>query len=112
MFHPGLLFGDQFDAAIANPAATVEVRVGIEDFGVAPGPRHPDPVAVARHRRETDHYDQEVIVLLAQVAQDGLIGVVAINPGKALPLELVIMQLRAAVIEPVQILDQLLHPLM
>src|SRR6266850_3606375 len=52
-------------SSIADPAAAIFRRVGVEALAIAPRSRHPDAVIFAWHRREIADDDAEVIGIAA-----------------------------------------------
>ena len=84
---PGL--GDSLNRAeIAEAAAAIGRRVGVEDFAPAPGGRQADAVMWARHRGEIDDDGHRRIVRPAttQPSEDRLVGVIDRQPLKAFRL--------------------------
>src|SRR5262249_3291981 len=95
-------------ADIALAAAAVDGRVGVEDLLPEARARHADPVVRPRDRREIarDQDDFVGLIALPEQANDALVRVVYIGPGKASGgTEVEPVQGRLAAIGTVQVAD-------
>src|SRR5512134_1353540 len=71
-------------AAVAQVRTAVVTRIGIEPFPVIACRRYPDPVLMARHRREIERDDDEILAIPADVTERGLFGRIAVDPVETL----------------------------
>ena len=78
-------------ADVAEVGAAVDGGVGIEDFLVKAGAGDADDIAFADDGCGVHDHDDEVFVMIFSVADEGknaVVGVIAIYPFEALPMEI------------------------
>src|SRR5687768_13388659 len=77
-------FGED-DAAVADVRPAIDGAVAVHNLEVRTGRRHTDAIPAARHRREVDDGDEEVVGTAgpAQERHDAVLAVVAVNPLEA-----------------------------
>jgi hypothetical protein len=100
-------------AVVADVAAAVDMRIGVEHLAIAGRRRHADAVVGAHDRREVAHHDDEVVGIAraAQERDDAVLIVVRLDPEEALGMVVALAQRRRGAIEPVEVLDQELDAL-
>src|SRR5690349_7161441 len=101
-------------AAIAIIAARVVFGVAVEDFAVITGLGDAHAIILARHRCEIrdDHNEFLPVSRPPDEGEHAVIGIVAVDPLKSLPLEIHFVQRRFPPVGGVQIGHQMLQPLM
>ena len=92
------------EIAVARSAvAPVTAGVGIQDFPIEARQGHSDPVAESRHGREIQnhHGGGRASTIAAQVDDDRLGHIIAIEPFESLPRELIAVQARLGPVQTV-----------
>ena len=99
---------------IAHSGTAVNLGISVENLPPPSGPRQPDPIAVAGHRREIGHHDHRRILRfsISRESHHGLVAIVDHDPAKAFRLAVARMQSRLRLVKPVQIPDKQLNPFM
>ncbi len=69
---------------VRNLAPAIGLGIAGEEEAVGAGARSAYPVALARKRRQVQDHQDHLCSLLPQVAEDHVLGVVAVDPAKAL----------------------------
>ena len=101
-------FGMQHAAGIANIAATVVPRIGVECFPPmgACALRQANAIAFAGHRSQVrEHHHLPAAAIVTQPGKHRVLGIAAIEPLKAVGLAIFGMQRRVRAIQCIQIAD-------
>ena len=109
--HPGPGFGFH-PSGIAEIAAAIAFGVGVEDLPVETALGDADSVVAAWYRGEVEHDHQRIAVAVpTQEAQYRLGGIVAIDPGESIPLEVLLVQFGPLAVAVVEVAHQALYSL-
>src|SRR5690606_30960373 len=95
-------------AEVTLAAAAIYGRVAVEDLAPPAEARYADDVVVARYGREVEGSD-DLATLSPPPAEKGhhaLLGVVGVDPGEALRIEVAFVQGRQLAVEAIEVLDQ------
>ena len=94
-------------AVIADIAAAVSFRVGIDDLAIKTRLRHAEPIIVTHHRRRVHHEDDRfALARFAQKRDDAVIGVVKIDPLKAFVAVVLLPERRLVLVGVIEMLHQ------
>src|SRR5271165_7008947 len=103
---PGCLFGVPA-TGVSKITAAETGRVTIQELAIEPWCRHAEAVALARHRREISHRQDEIagIAGAADERNHALVYVVKVDPLKAFPTEIDLVKRRLLDVKLVECLD-------
>src|SRR5690625_4389077 len=96
--------------AIPDPAAAIFGGIRVQDFAPDAALRQAEIVIMAHHGRHVRDGDHHIAVAVAPLeAENGLLDITALDPGKAFRCAIELMESSALAVEVVQIADEALE---
>lgn len=96
---------------VADVGATVDGRVGIENFGVKAGFGDADEVSSADDGSGIHNNNKKIAGILSapEEGENAVVGVIGVQPFESTPVEFDFMQCRLGSVEPIEVRDETLN---